>query len=138
MVRHASWLAWLFAPCVTACGGTAQKDGSSEAERGGERQSCYPNQTCNAGLTCLSDLCVTTTDAGHANQEMDAAAGAADAALVLGGFDGAGVRETPLLAQVNRTKSWFTATDCSVDPKNCTVGGNEAPRVFDGTPFCTK
>lgn len=28
---------------------------------GAERCSCYPNGTCNAGLECLSNLCVSTT-----------------------------------------------------------------------------
>lgn len=44
----------------------------SSSPQGGEGQACYPNGTCNAGLTCLSKLCVnaggqdsgTGTDAG--------------------------------------------------------------------------
>jgi hypothetical protein len=32
--------------------------GSSTSKQGGERQDCYPNGTCNAGLICLSNLCV--------------------------------------------------------------------------------
>jgi hypothetical protein len=31
---------------------------SSGGGQGGERQGCYPNGTCNAGLTCASGLCV--------------------------------------------------------------------------------
>jgi hypothetical protein len=80
---------------------------------GDETQDCYPNQTCNAGLTCLSDLCVRLTEAGE--------------------------REVPLSATgIVAGSGWYTTTDCKVDPLNCTAGGNEAPRDFDGTPFCTK
>lgn len=39
--------------------------GPSGVPAGEERGPCYPNGTCNAGLTCLSSLCVSTaTDAG--------------------------------------------------------------------------
>lgn len=34
------------------------------SSQGGERQGCYPNGSCNAGLTCLSDLCVASPDTG--------------------------------------------------------------------------
>jgi hypothetical protein len=78
---------------------------------GDETQACYPNQTCNAGLTCLSDLCVRLTEAGEL--------------------------EVPL-SSTGIVAGWYTTTDCRVDPANCTAGGNEAPRDFDGTPFCTK
>lgn len=47
-------LAFLFvvAACVSiGCDG-------STTRQGGERQDCYPNGTCNAGLICLSNLCV--------------------------------------------------------------------------------
>src|SRR5260221_7936189 len=39
-----------------ACAG--HDTGSSIADQGGERQPCYPNGTCNSGLSCLSDVCV--------------------------------------------------------------------------------
>ena len=29
---------------------------------GGERGSCFPNKTCNSGLTCLSGVCVTVPE----------------------------------------------------------------------------
>ena len=32
--------------------------------QGGERQDCYPNGTCNAGLTCASNVCVNLGDGG--------------------------------------------------------------------------
>ena len=33
-------------------------EGGDSAEQGAERGSCYPNDTCNEGLRCLSNLCV--------------------------------------------------------------------------------
>lgn len=38
-------------------GGTSNS-GACTGDQGDERCNCYPNDTCNAGLTCLSDLCV--------------------------------------------------------------------------------
>src|SRR5262245_29011984 len=43
----ASILIWAAAGCA---GGSAGQ--------GGERQACYANGTCNAGLTCASNVCV--------------------------------------------------------------------------------
>lgn len=37
---------------------------SGSSGQGGETQVCYPNDTCNAGLACLSHLCVRPSDAG--------------------------------------------------------------------------
>jgi hypothetical protein len=44
--------------------GCSSPSGSPMMMMGGERQSCYPNGTCNAGLICLSDLCVRPADGG--------------------------------------------------------------------------
>ncbi len=38
--------------------------GDNPAKQGGERQDCYPNGTCNAGLTCASNVCVSLGDGG--------------------------------------------------------------------------
>ena len=46
----------LFGSSLVGCGGSASQ--------GGERQSCYPNGSCNAGLTCFSNVCVNTNDGG--------------------------------------------------------------------------
>jgi hypothetical protein len=40
----------LLGSSLFGCGGSASQ--------GGERQGCYPNGTCNTGLTCLSNVCV--------------------------------------------------------------------------------
>jgi hypothetical protein len=58
-----------------ACGGsTATPPPPCEGE---ERCNCYPNGTCNAGLECLSHLCVATTTgvAGAAGNVGSAGAG---------------------------------------------------------------
>jgi hypothetical protein len=39
----------------------------TEPPEGIERHACYPNRTCNAGLACLSDLCVRLPGHGDAN-----------------------------------------------------------------------
>lgn len=51
--------ALVFASLATACSGPSIPAGT-------ERGPCYGNGTCNAGLVCLSDLCVSapTSDAG--------------------------------------------------------------------------
>jgi hypothetical protein len=50
---------------IAGCGG--------QAPQGGVRQSCYPNGTCNLGLTCLSMVCVDDTGAGGAGGKSGAA-----------------------------------------------------------------
>src|SRR5262245_35687859 len=35
-----------------------------DKQQGGERQDCYPNGTCNAGLVCLSNACVDPGPSG--------------------------------------------------------------------------
>ena len=60
---------------TAACGG-----GSAGGATGRLRQGCYPNGTCNTGLTCLSEVCVdapATLDAGPEAAPEDASAEAA-------------------------------------------------------------
>jgi hypothetical protein len=57
------------APTGQDAGVIVQKDAKtadSAGGTGGESQPCYPNDTCNAGLTCLSKVCVKvpSADAG--------------------------------------------------------------------------
>jgi hypothetical protein len=65
---------------------TASAIWSCTTGQGGEGQACYDNKTCNAGLTCASQLCVhldagtdaapdldgTTTDVGDSGSPADA------------------------------------------------------------------
>jgi hypothetical protein len=53
------WLALIVA-LGSACGGKS----SSASCDGKERCACYANLTCNAGLVCLSNLCVAPTGVG--------------------------------------------------------------------------
>lgn len=48
----------------TAGGGNGS---SSQNPQGSERGACYPNGTCNDGLTCLSNFCVRLNDGGNAS-----------------------------------------------------------------------
>jgi hypothetical protein len=79
------WLACLVAVGSLGCGG----DG---AQPGTETGPCYPNATCNAGLTCLSERCVRVeVDGGGASGGGGGgAAGATGSAGVAGGRGGAG------------------------------------------------
>jgi hypothetical protein len=61
--------------------------GSGQPAQGGLRQSCYPNGTCNVGLTCLSKVCVDASSDAAAGT--NGAAGASGAAG--GGAAGAGI-----------------------------------------------
>jgi hypothetical protein len=44
--------------CLVACKKHEAAGAGPGGEAGTERGACYGNGTCNAGLTCLSDLCV--------------------------------------------------------------------------------
>ena len=54
--------------------------GSSSPSAGGLRQSCFPNGTCNAGLSCLSNVCVVAGGSGGIGGEAGGAGGTAGGA----------------------------------------------------------
>jgi hypothetical protein len=63
------------------------------AQQGGVGQHCYPNGTCNAPLSCFSNLCVNTNPDGAAGQIGGAGnggAGGGDGAAGVGGGSAAG------------------------------------------------
>ncbi len=70
--------------------------GSSSPSQGGVGQACFPNGTCNAGLACLSNLCVNATGAGGAAGTSGAAGtgvagkGGAGGTSNIGGASGVG------------------------------------------------
>jgi alpha-tubulin suppressor-like RCC1 family protein len=74
----------------TACDSSSQ---SSSCPAGSERCACYANHTCNAGLSCLSDRCVSgsgTGDSGWSSLDAgDAGAGGAPGGGGAFGLDGA-------------------------------------------------
>src|SRR5262249_22715099 len=43
-----------FSACLLACGGSPEQAAAVSSEG----MECYPNGTCDQGLTCLSTLCV--------------------------------------------------------------------------------
>ena len=62
MNRHLMTL-WLVSLCLLGALATmAGCSNDSGCTPGEERCSCHPDQTCNTGLSCLSDLCVRITD----------------------------------------------------------------------------
>ena len=52
------WRALVAVAALAGCGGGAA------SPQGGEQQHCYPNHSCNDGLTCLSDICVKPATGG--------------------------------------------------------------------------
>jgi hypothetical protein len=71
---------------VVSCGiGWMLGCGSATVGQGGLRESCYANGSCNVGLTCLSNTCVSVSDAGASG----GAGGAAGAKSATGGAAGA-------------------------------------------------
>jgi Protein of unknown function (DUF1566) len=104
-LRVVGLLRWTIAAVFVAAFGC----GSSGVPAGAERGACFPNSTCNAGLVCLSSLCVKaatpdgaaggsggnnpsgTAGAGGAVGAAGAAATGSDAAAGTGGGGAAGV-----------------------------------------------
>ncbi|HZQ34918.1 MAG TPA: hypothetical protein VFD32_03220, partial [Dehalococcoidia bacterium] len=72
-------LFFLLASAVAGCGG-----GNSGCA-GAERCACYPNATCNTGLTCLSSVCVNSGNNGAGG------AGAGGSGAGGAGVGGAGI-----------------------------------------------
>ena len=60
--RLSFWkLSALAVALVLSCG----EPGGSQPETGTEGGTCFPNGTCNAGLTCASNLCVVMPGNGE-------------------------------------------------------------------------
>jgi hypothetical protein len=82
--RACAWLALLGIASMSACG-------SSSKATGAEGGACFSNGTCNAGLSCLSRLCVNASPSDAAASEGGGAGGAAaGAAGAVAGSAGAG------------------------------------------------
>jgi hypothetical protein len=71
---------------LAQCGTDYASDASDATEGGetgqgvgGEREPCYANGTCNAGLTCLSNVCVNAGDGGASGGDGGAGASGGDA-----------------------------------------------------------
>jgi hypothetical protein len=60
-MHRSSVLAALLLFAIACSNGSS---GNNDCPAGAERCACYPNDTCNAGLTCLSDRCVRPNGEG--------------------------------------------------------------------------
>jgi hypothetical protein len=79
---------------VDACssggsGGVGGAGGNDASAMGGEGQPCYPNDTCNAGLSCLSNLCVDAGSGGTAGAAGAGGSAGSSGASGTGGTAGA-------------------------------------------------
>jgi hypothetical protein len=110
-----------------ACGGS-----SSSTANGGLRQPCYGNGTCNAGLTCASDVCVVIGDAGvdassGASSSPDAASSGAPDSGATGETDSPSSGTTEAGADAAGPEAAVTADSClSWKIAGSTTDGNYA------------
>jgi hypothetical protein len=117
---------------ASACGNKSE----SAVEQGGERQDCYPNHTCDEGLTCLSNLCVALPNGSMVGR--DAGATGHDAGASSDEASTERFQELPLIPSAPGAL-WDTSTDCFATT-NCTKGGITPRTNADvaGTPYCSK
>jgi hypothetical protein len=66
MMGKCAWWSWLALAALAALVVVAGCGGSSGKAAGTEGGPCYGNQSCNAGLTCASNLCVRLSGSGGA------------------------------------------------------------------------
>jgi hypothetical protein len=72
-IMKKTWIALLVASCALA--GSPACGGSSDKAAGDEGGKCYPNGTCNGGLSCFSKLCVRNAVVGSPDGHEDHDAG---------------------------------------------------------------
>lgn len=89
--------------------------GSNGQAAGGVRAHCYPNRTCNDGLSCLSNLCVVANAGGSTGD-----AGATAAAGSSGGSAGAGAGGAGGTGTMGTAGA--VATDGGAGTPACTLG----------------
>lgn len=65
-MRYLYLAIWLFLVAVTATGCSDGADNEATCNAGGVGCRCYPNKTCNDGLSCRSALCVNLNDGAPA------------------------------------------------------------------------
>ena len=56
MTRSKSFAIGIFVGFVMGIAGTVAL--FAVEKRGGRKEACYPNSTCDSGLTCIDDICV--------------------------------------------------------------------------------
>jgi hypothetical protein len=102
-----------------------------QCQQGAERCPCYPNGTCNTGLTCLSSVCVqaggggggnqagTTGTGGSASGGAGGGHGGTDGGVMggTGGSSGGGTGGGAVIPDAGIDAQ--TCGDTQTDPKNC-------------------
>ncbi|HET9956746.1 MAG TPA: hypothetical protein VFQ61_19760 [Polyangiaceae bacterium] len=95
-----------------ACSSKADPAGPSGCAEGSEQCACYPNDTCDKGLSCRSNMCVDLGDGAGGKGGLPAAEGGADSDPAGGGKSGEGGRAS---------KGGRASTEPSTEPQ----AGNE-------------
>jgi hypothetical protein len=126
--------AWLLMILVGATAlGTATCGGSSQTcAQGTERCPCYGNGSCNSGLTCASNTCVSLGGAGGASGgggQAGTIGSGATGGSSKGGTGGTGTAGTGGAAAGG---SGGSCTNTSTDPMNCGHVCKNADPVFGG------
>lgn len=112
--------------------------GCGGAERGTERGVCFPNGTCNAGLTCLSNVCVAAGGDSSAVETGADAAGAdagAEASTNVDASAEAALTDAPALDTPAAAPDVTTRTEAGADAAS-DAGGPDVARVDDGGRPC--
>lgn len=117
-------------------GNPSSNGGSTSASPGNEGGPCYPNSTCNAGLTCASNLCVRLGGGTGGSPGVGGIMGNGGVPIGSGGVGptgglpgsggivGAGGIPPGTGGQVGGTGGAATCTDTTSDPKNCGTCGH--------------
>ena len=105
---------------VSGSGGTSGAGGTGSCPMGAETCSCYPNDTCNAGLTCASHLCVSL-GAGGASGTGGSISASPDASL-------------DLPADVPRGTAGVTSTGGTIGSGDAPGTGGSITRTPDAFP----
>jgi hypothetical protein len=112
-------LASLGSVALAFADGCSSSDAAVAPGTGAERQACYANGTCNAGLTCASDICVALADgAVAADSGSDAVGPIPDGAPGTDAADGAvpcGAACNPVAATINDIDTATVAVGSGVD-----------------------
>lgn len=106
---------------AVACDGKNTSPTTAECAQGEERCSCYPNQTCNEGLACLSGLCVAAASGstgGSANvpASSQASLGGLDAGTASTGIGGSTLLGETSAANFGGTLATGGATGSAAAP----------------------
>jgi hypothetical protein len=147
--KHAFIALSLTSLIATGCSGSS---GTGVIPRGGEGENCNADTTCNAGLTCVVDLCVSSgTDAGTHDATLlpdartgvdaptheaaaDAKASATDTGMDATGRDAAGLDASDQDAATSDASPQDARTDDATDGAICGKLSTLHPPKLDAGP----